>query len=177
MTVEERIAQAFARMRLIWALFMVVSIVVGFFWFPLWAVAFLIPYGFITYFVGLTITYTYLSSAFEKEESSIEEARLKLLTLQERLLAEPIEPEEIQKLLDEAGLPGVSPIEAVSPDQIGTLNGRPIYEWVELHDPNTGKKERFEYYGPISIAGFPEIAGKIFANVDEVLYVRDRDAS
>lgn len=171
MTIEERIALAVTKMRLFWALFMLASLVVTVVWLPLWTLLFLVPYGIITYFAALTITITYLSSTIEKKEVGVEEARVRLLALQE-CLAQPVPPEEMRKLLDKAGLSQIAPIETVS-EQIGTLNDRPIYEWVELYDPNTGKQERFVYFGPISDLGAPEIAGKVFANVDGVLYVRD----
>jgi hypothetical protein len=66
-----------------------------------------------------------------------------------------------------AGLTGVPSINVSK--QIGSLNGKPIYEWVELCD-EAEQRKRFVYYGPTPDDGVPQ-DDQFYVEVAGVLYV------
>jgi hypothetical protein len=170
MTPEERIAAAVQRLRLIWAFFMVGCTLGTLTIFPWWFMIFLIPLGVSTYFGALTLMAIYLSTTIRNEERNRREKAV--YELQEKLDAIETEAELLQALTT-IGLPEVTPVRLTSP-QIGTLDGKPIYEWIELYDPRTKKNGRFYYYGAAQYEGdVPDEPGKLYANVDGVLYLND----
>lgn len=179
MTVDERIALAVGRGRKLWAIVMIVAVLIVTFSMPFWYAIFLIPFAVMTYFVMLFVVFTLLRDGITSTEMALQQQHDKLKALHERADAgDVVSKEELLELLGAAGLAELTPVKALSDEIIGTIDGHPMHEWVEMMDPTTKKVERFTYYAVArfdqhGIPLLPEEEGKVYAHVDNVVYSRD----
>ena len=177
-SLDARIAKAVERGRLIWALVMIGATVFTLTVFPFWYALFLIPFGVVSYFAMLFMTFMVLRETVSAVDMELEERETKLQEIQARIDSEGLCGEALLEVLHEAGMAEMAPVKAMSEEIIGHIDGHAMHEWVEMLDPTTGKVERFAYFGiatydPHGIPLLPEEKGKVYAHVDGVVYARD----
>jgi len=185
MDLEQRIATIVERTRTLWLIFALAlsAVVIGFC--PPWAWILLLPAFYLTYYAALVIATLVLASQvtaeeFHENERQQQEMRERVQQLDPDALDELNayldtgikEPDEkLLKLMEKAGLTEVqiNPIEEHSEPPFGFLDGKPLYDWVILK--NQG---RFEYAGTKQDFGKVCPKGKICADIDGVVYMRDQ---
>lgn len=131
--------------------------------------------GVISYFITLVGVSMFISANVSQEEiaEAIKEKRALEDVQKAATPAQPIDdvPEEMLK----AGFTERLDITATS-ETIGAYQGVELYDWVEV---KTSPEEtvRFAYFGPAQIINgiqvIPEIVGKLFLNIEGVLYEKD----
>jgi hypothetical protein len=180
MTGDEKVAVAVNRARGTWLMMMVASgLIIGVL-FPPFYLIFLLPLGGILYFATLMVTVAYLQQTLtvadfpEDHEAMLKEVQEEIAR-RESLDSEPSEA-LMQALAHSAGVK-VAHVTAAS-EPIGTYDGKPMHEWVELMDLLSKEVLRFEYYSTAHVSNdgivmMPFESGKMFAHVESCIYVRE----
>jgi len=184
MDLEQRIAIIVERTRTLWLIFALALsvIVIGFC--PPWAWLLLLPAFYLSYYASLVIATLILASQVTAEEFHENEERQEELhrrmseldpealdELNEYLDSGIKEPDaKLLQLMEKAGLTEVeiNPIEEHS-EPFGSFDGKPLYEWIVLK--NQG---RFEYAGLKQDFGKVCPKGKVCADIDGIVYIRDQ---
>ena len=179
MTIQKRIAVAVGRTRLIWVIIMIIALNVTLVWLPFWYIIFLIPFGIISYVLLVLMTCLILRETITSKDIRTDKQVQKLKVIHENLKSGKLKPgDDLLEMLHEADLVEISHVKRFSEEIFGHINGKPMYEWVEMIDPTTKKNERFIYFGVATydshgVPLLPDEKGKVYTHIEGVVYARN----
>lgn len=180
MNFEQHVDRALTNFRWAWTFH---AAIVGALLFVLldgWWLAIIPVYLSLTYQLGILMVANHLvkNPPMELlEEDTTSEAMAKFNELNRRFEAGEVEPgPELYKELAEAGL-ALAVVEETGP-VVGRYQDHDIFEWVEMYDATSGKKERFDFHevAALDVDGTPtyeHVEGKRQAVVNGLIYIRD----
>jgi hypothetical protein len=178
MSGDEKISMAVERARGVWLMLMVAATFIIGVLFPIFYLMFLIPIGIVLYYTTLLVTVKYLQQSLTYSDFPDEHAE-KVREIQEKVASGELKPgkELDEALLKAAGGAKVGRVEAAS-EQIGSVDGTAIYEWVEIKDIGTQEVMRFTYHSVVQRAPdgstiLPVEKDKHFAQVENCIYEKN----
>lgn len=175
---EARIARIVDTARTRWFQLWIVSITALCFttlpWLAITAIA--IIGGIVSYFATLIGVSMFITANTSQEEIA-EAIREKNALAKTQAEQAPVEkPEDVPEDMFKAGFTERVDIVETSAS-IGAYQGVELYEWVEVKTPSEETSTRFEYFGPAQVINgiqvIPEIVGKLFLNIEGVLYSKE----
>lgn len=179
MTLQQKIGRAVDRARISWAIIAGVSFVYALINYPWWALIIWAVLAVFTYFGTLLFTAWILAANITEEELQQAENEEKAKDLHDRIKANQVPPEELMKMMQDAGVTELVEVEEVGPE-IGRYKDNPIYAYVLMKSPGSSELEKFLYHGPANMVhGVPEIPvidGMLFAHIEGIIYSREQPA-
>lgn len=148
MDIERYVGNVLFAARTIWVGVSIFSTVVAVNLIQGWWLFALLPYYLITYLLMLVLAARYLASAIPMEDmlrESRPEAAKAFAEIKRRIVDGTLEgSEDLYELMDAAGL-SVTIVTEVSEKKVGRYFDKDLYEWVEVLNPATDEKLRFEF--------------------------------
>lgn len=186
---DDRLRVVIGNVRRTWWFVMMGATVLTMLYMPIWCLLLLIPFAFISYFILMYVTITYLAAVIPPEEiaeadeanKQIDHNTAKLQAVESiakrQAAGEKVPDEEIIEVLKSVGIVDVVKVDDIGP-VVGTYRDKDIYEYIHVNVPGEKEPTKLLYHGPAymvnGVAEIPVIDGMIFACVDNILYSKEK---
>lgn len=171
MDIDKQIEIAMTRALKIWVYLTLIAFCYVLYAFPWWAALIFAACSYVSYYLTMIVTGVMLGLKISQQDLELDVRKKHARELNKRLFGSEATDEE----LEHEGIQ-MGSVVARSPDIIGFFADTPIYDWVEVMDPHTGKVERFNFSQRAQRQGddfiIPNEEGKIFVLLDGLIYER-----